>query len=144
MKWCCCLCVTFTMKVIEQNRLRVRPSQVYFGVIIHCSGMEPTYWGLLPTGHHWTGGQPNLQSQDTGNHAEAATWSGHTGPWTCTGGITPSTVLPQSTHLLIPPFEEKVGILYTWNIQSCGGQGQRLSWRQRGRPQPRVPQGLWH
>ena len=35
-------------------------------------------------------------------HAEAATWSGHTGPWTCTGGITPSTVLPQSTHLLTP------------------------------------------
>ena len=65
--------------------------------------MEPTHGGLLPTGHHWTGGQPNLQSQDTGNHAEAATWSGHTGPWTCTGGITPSTVLPQSTHLLTPP-----------------------------------------
>ena len=57
---------------------------------------------------------PNLQSQDTGNHAEAATWSGHTGPWMCTGGITPSTVLPQSTHLLTPPpFEEKVRILYT-------------------------------
>ena len=37
------------------------------------------------------------------NHAEAATWSGHTGPWTCTGGITPSTILPQSTHLLTPP-----------------------------------------
>ena len=31
MKQCCCLCVTFTMKVIEQNRLRVRPSQVYLG-----------------------------------------------------------------------------------------------------------------
>ena len=48
-----------------------------------------------------------------GNHAEAATWSGHTGPWTCTGGITPNTILPQSTHLLTPPpppFEEKVKI----------------------------------
>ena len=55
-------------------------------------------------------GQPNLQSQDTGNHAEAATWSGHTGPWTCTGGITPSTILPQSTHLLHPPFKDKVKI----------------------------------
>ena len=54
--------------------------------------------------------QPNLQSHDTGNHAEVATWSGHTGPWTCTGGITPSTILPQSTHLLTPPFEEKVKI----------------------------------
>ena len=42
-----------------------------------------------------------------------------------------------------PPFEEKVKkILYTSNVQSRGGQGQRLSWRQRGRPQPRVPQGL--
>ena len=65
--------------------------------------MEPTHGGLLPTGHHQTGGTPNLQSQDMGNHAEAATWSGHTGPWTCTGGITPSTILPQSTHLLTPP-----------------------------------------
>ena len=37
-----------------------------------------------------------------GNHAEAATWSGHTGPWTCTGGITPNTIPPQSTHLLTP------------------------------------------
>ena len=55
--------------------------------------------------NRWT---PNLQSQDTGNHAEAATWSGHTGSWTCTGGITPSTILPQSTHLFTPPFEEKV------------------------------------
>ena len=46
-----------------------------------------------------------------GNHAEAATWSGHTGPWTCTGGITPSTVLPQSTHLLsTPPFKVKVKV----------------------------------
>ena len=46
-----------------------------------------------------------------GNHAEAATWSGHTGPWTCTGGITPSTILPQSTHLLTPPpFKDKVKI----------------------------------
>ena len=33
MKRCCCLCVTFTMKVIEQNRLRVRPSQVYLGYV---------------------------------------------------------------------------------------------------------------
>ena len=49
-----------------------------------------------------------------GNHAEAATWSGHTGPWKCTGGITPSTILPQSTHLLTPPppFVEKVGIFF--------------------------------
>ena len=29
--WHCCLCVMFTMKVNEQNRLRVRPSQVYWG-----------------------------------------------------------------------------------------------------------------
>ena len=70
--------------------------------------MEPTHGGLLPTGHHWTGGQPNLQSQDTGNHAEAATWSGHTGPWTCTGGITPSTILPQSTHLLTPHLRKRL------------------------------------
>ena len=69
--------------------------------------MEPTHGGLLPTEHHLTGGQPNLQSQDMGNHAEAATWSGHTGPWSCTGGITPSTVLPQSTHLLTPPHLRK-------------------------------------
>ena len=45
-----------------------------------------------------------------GNHAEAATWSGHTGPWTCTGGITPSTILPQSTHLFTSPFKDKVKI----------------------------------
>ena len=54
------------------------------------------------------------KAQDTGNHAEAATWSGHTGPWTCTGGITPSTILPQSTHLLsTPPFKVKVKGFYT-------------------------------
>ena len=32
---------------------------------------------------------------------------GTQGPRTCTGGITPSTVLPQSTHLLIPPHLRK-------------------------------------
>ena len=41
-----------------------------------------------------------------------------------------------------PLFEEKVKIFVHIKVQSRGGQGQRLSWRQRGRPQPRVPQGL--
>ena len=54
----------------------------------------------------------------------------------------PSTILPQSTHLFTPPFKDKVKIFVHINVQSHGGQGQWLSWRQRGRPQPRVPQGL--
>ena len=45
-----------------------------------------------------------------GNHAEAATWSGHTGLWTCTGGITPCTILPQSTHLLTPHLRKRLKI----------------------------------
>ena len=68
-----------------------------------------------------------------GNHAEAATWSGHTGPWTCTGGITPSTILPQSTHLLNPSFKEKVKIFvhikrsvpwWTGTVVELGANGQ--------------------
>ena len=47
------------------------------------------------------------------------------------------TICSPPSHL-----RKRLKFLYTQNVQSRGGQGQRLSWRQRGRPQPRVPQGL--
>ena len=59
------------MKVIEQNRLRVRPSQVYWGN--HPLPRGADTWRTPPYRTPLADGQPNLQSQDTGNHAEAAT-----------------------------------------------------------------------
>ena len=83
--------------------------------------MEPTLWSdksSLPDTIKQMDNQI-LQSQDMGNHAEAATWSGHTGPWTYTGGITPSTVLPQSTHLFsTPPFKDNVNVFCTHKMFS--------------------------
>ena len=57
---------------------------------------------VLPTGHHKQMDN-QLQSQDTGNHAEAATWSGHTGPWTCTDWHCPVTPSSPNHPLFIPP-----------------------------------------
>ena len=65
--------------------------------------MELTLWSDKSSLPDTTKQMDNqLQSQDTGNHAEAATWSVHTGPWTYTGGIAPNTIFPQSPFVHPP------------------------------------------
>ena len=140
--WCCCLFVMFTMKVNEQNRLRVKLTQVYWGnhpLLRNGANTwrTPPYQTPL---NRWTTkpAKPGVTTQRL-LHGLGTQVLGHVQVASPQAPFFPKVPICSPPHL-----RKRLTFLYTWNIQSHGGQGQWLSWRQRGRPQPRVPQGLWH